>query len=482
MVGGVQHDEAFKWVASGVLLVWALSAHYPIIGLASVALAALDLQVMLLWTCFVGSLVGAILTIVSGLAVLLPLQFFPASKVNDKRANKLRLIAIGVLWAALSLTSIFSSWSMGSRLILTTVTTLLVVLLAWTSTHLRRFIAKHVIASLVLPAISASDMDMMMPNGQRVKARQYIAYIRQSAFQAFDLEAGRSGATWTSATMPGPGLDFRIDGAYRIHPQQAALPPEDQRWVLWFLGNGEVYEMMMNDFQSFSDATGMNIFLFNYRGVSHSQGTLEQAWDLVEDGRVCLNYITTKLKARPDYVVLFGHSIGGAVAAQLRADHSPEGPMVLDRTFSSLGAAATSVFRSLCKAIVGFELKRIPKFVIAGLLSSVFAGSMDVVRAWRSVSGPRLVLYHLEDAIIKYKQSSIHGALVDAKMIEDAEAIKLGLDGEEAGQGNHHNLPIDRFPEYTHIAQRCRQMVGLPRNDDGHGEVRGATGSGFRDI
>ena len=98
MVGGVQHDEAFKWVASGVLLVWALSAHYPIIGLASVALAALDLQVMLLWTCFVGSLVGAILTIVSGLAVLLPLQFFPASKVNDKRANKLRLIAIGVLW------------------------------------------------------------------------------------------------------------------------------------------------------------------------------------------------------------------------------------------------------------------------------------------------------------------------------------------------------------------------------------------------
>lgn len=111
-----------------------------------------------------------------------------------------------------------------------------------------------------------------MPNGQRVKARQYIAYIRQTAFQSFDLEGGRGGSTWTSVTMPGPGLDFRIDGAYRIHPQQAALPPEEQRWILWFLGNGEVYEMMLNDFQAFSEATGMNMFLFNYRGVSLSTG------------------------------------------------------------------------------------------------------------------------------------------------------------------------------------------------------------------
>jgi pimeloyl-ACP methyl ester carboxylesterase len=80
-----------------------------------------------------------------------------------------------------------------------------------------------------------------------------------------------------------------------------------------------------------------------------SAGKAEQAWDLVEDGRACLNYMTTKLGARPEHVLLFGHSIGGAVAAQLRADHSPSGPLVLDRTFSTLGAAGTSVFSSLCK-------------------------------------------------------------------------------------------------------------------------------------
>lgn len=166
------------------------------------------------------------------------------------------------------------------------------------------------------------------------------------------------------------------------------------------------------------------------------------------------------------------------MAAQLRADHSPEGPMILDRTFSSLGAAATSVFRALCKAIIGYEMKRMPQFIVAGLLSSVFSGSMNAARAWRQVSGPRLVLYHLEDAIIKYKSSSIHAALVDAKTIDDSEAIKLGLDGE-AGQNNHHNLPLERFPEFETIAARCRQMVGLSR--EGQDELR-LSGAGFQDI
>lgn len=100
MPARLNHDEAFKWVASGVLLVWALSAHRPIVGLIAVAVAALDIQVMVLWAAFVGSLFTAVTTVVLGLAVLLPLQFFPAHKVNDKRANKIRVGAIGCIWVS----------------------------------------------------------------------------------------------------------------------------------------------------------------------------------------------------------------------------------------------------------------------------------------------------------------------------------------------------------------------------------------------
>lgn len=45
MALGVRHDEATKWVLSGVLLLWAMSAKEPAVGLLAIALATLDIQV-----------------------------------------------------------------------------------------------------------------------------------------------------------------------------------------------------------------------------------------------------------------------------------------------------------------------------------------------------------------------------------------------------------------------------------------------------
>jgi hypothetical protein len=134
---------------------------------------------MVLWTTFVASLVGAVLTITSGLAVLLPLQFFPARKVNDSKTNRLRVGAIGVIWGLFAMTSVFAGWGATLRSLFSLLSMILVMAMAFLSVFLRNFIAKHVIQSLILPATSANNMDMMMPNGQRVKARQYISYIRQ---------------------------------------------------------------------------------------------------------------------------------------------------------------------------------------------------------------------------------------------------------------------------------------------------------------
>eukprot|EP00041_Stephanoeca_diplocostata_P019986 m.438234 g.438234 ORF g.438234 m.438234 type:complete len:514 (+) comp21441_c0_seq3:335-1876(+) len=458
----IGHDEAFKWVVSGTLLMFALTSHNLVLACFAVALAVLNMHVMLLWGAFVGSLFAAVCSIIGGLMVLLPLQYFPAKDVNDKRTNRMRIIVIGTLWIMFSWGYLFDRFGAFLRVLFTILTTLLAVCFSSLSFRLRGFFAKHVIANLLLPATSAHKMEVMMPNGQRVRTGQAIAYIRANAFSSTgDTNAnGEHAAMWKNVKLAGPGSTVRIDGAYKVHPKQANLPPEEQRWILWFLGNGELYEMMLQDFHTLSDVSGMNMFVFNYRGVSNSEGVLEKAYDLVDDGRICLEFITSSLAARPDYVILFGHSIGGAVAARLRADHSPNGPLVLDRTFSSLGAAAHSIFGNLCLAIIGFELKYVPKFVVVGLLSSVFKGDMDVVRAWYDVTGPRLVLYHLEDAVLNYMKASLHHALDRRGSIQDSEAVKLGLDGE-AGQGNHHNLPIERFPEFETIVINMRKMVGL---------------------
>lgn len=95
---------------------------------------------------------------------------------------------------------------------------------------------------------------------------------------------------------------------------------------------------------------------------------------------------------------------------------------------------------------------------------------MDAVEAWNGIKGSRMVIYHLEDAVISYDPASLHFALSEQKAFGMANAdltipgavdsIRLGLDGE-AGQGNHHNLPLERFPEFPLILRKCRQMVGL---------------------
>lgn len=72
-----------------------------------------------------------------------------------------------------------------------------------------------------------------------------------------------------------------------------------------------------------------------------------------------LDHLVDTLGAQPEHVILFGHSIGGAVAAQLRAEHSPHGPLVVDRSFSSLATAAKSVCVNLHSSICNSKITKI---------------------------------------------------------------------------------------------------------------------------
>jgi hypothetical protein len=93
-------------------------------------------------------------------------------------------------------------------------------------------------------------------------------------------------------------------------------------------------------------------------------------------------------------------------------------------------------------------------------------GRMDAVTAWRSITGPRMVLYHPEDAVIQYDPASLHFALDKLEEFREdssergVHAVRLGLDGDK-GQGNHHNLPLEKFPEFATILSKCRRMTGL---------------------
>jgi alpha/beta superfamily hydrolase len=70
--------------------------------------------------------------------------------------------------------------------------------------------------------------------------------------------------------------------------------------------------------------------------VSRSKGQPKRGHDLVLDGLACMDLLL-KRGIKSNNILIHGHSMGGAVATHVRAFH-PNGPIISDRSFTSIGA------------------------------------------------------------------------------------------------------------------------------------------------
>jgi uncharacterized protein len=85
-----------------------------------------------------------------------------------------------------------------------------------------------------------------------------------------------------------------------------------------------------------------DVFLFDYRGYGLSQGTPDEE-GTYRDGRAAYRYLTAQRGIAPDNLILFGESLGGAVALQL-AREAPSRALVLEAPFTSIADMARAVF------------------------------------------------------------------------------------------------------------------------------------------
>eukprot|EP00053_Salpingoeca_punica_P011050 m.99009 g.99009 ORF g.99009 m.99009 type:complete len:599 (+) comp15572_c0_seq1:237-2033(+) len=547
---GSEHkrDITVKWILVALAVVLGFVYADYLLPPAAVLLALLDAQVMILWACFVGCVLFGLLALLLSMVVVTPLQFLPAPLVDSRKQHKWRTFLLFGLVFLYSFLYWHADYHMVPRLLLGSLLGLLAAACGWLGIAARSAISALVVKNLVLPALSVSNMAVILPNGRRGTAMQAAETVRAHTFinnrplvlppdddiiegsisptassssnllltnpssssssstaaassaaasnsssPPQHMAAGGAGAGgpfsqpssaagsasrglgrnsmsgsgssvnnnndkavgWRNVKLPGGG--FAIDAAYLVHPAQAELVPAQQRWVLWFLGNGELYEFLIPELQTFAAVSGLNVMAFNFRGVGHSEGQPSTASDLVNDGRVVLEYLCTELGARPNHVLFFGHSLGGAVAALLRCDSSPDGPIVNERSFSTLGAAAQAVLAIVVKSFTGTKL-RLPVSLVQGLLNSVFKGRLDVVSAWQRIAGPKLVVYHDLDELIVYRDASLHAALQKHGLLANTRSILLS----NLGKADYHNCPLNKFPEYNLVLSACREMLGLP--------------------
>jgi len=115
------------------------------------------------------------------------------------------------------------------------------------------------------------------------------------------------------------------------------------RWLLICHGNGGNLSEAGRPFHYAGlRALGLNLLVFDYRGYGESGGTPSER-GLYQDADAAWRYLTDTLRVSPERIVLFGHSLGSAVAVEL-ATRVPAAGLILEGALTSVTERAQEAY------------------------------------------------------------------------------------------------------------------------------------------
>ena len=102
--------------------------------------------------------------------------------------------------------------------------------------------------------------------------------------------------------------------------------------VLFCHGNGGNISHRLETIECLA-ALGANVMLFDYRGYGQSDGAPSEV-NMYADAAACYRWLTGSQGVRSDQIVLFGRSLGGAVAIELASQVNCAG-LIVESSFTS---------------------------------------------------------------------------------------------------------------------------------------------------
>lgn len=165
----------------------------------------------------------------------------------------------------------------------------------------------------------------------------------------------------------------------RAEPDSASRP-----WVLYLHGNASNVASRLNILHAEKlRGLGLNVLAAEYRGFGGMEGLPTEA-GLDVDGRSAYEYLRHQLRVDPPRIVIFGWSLGSAVAVDL-ASHVDEAAVILE------GAPAS---------LVAIGARRYPYFPIRLLIRNPFESILKIEK----IGAPVLFLHSPEDAVIPFEE------------------------------------------------------------------------------
>ena len=131
-------------------------------------------------------------------------------------------------------------------------------------------------------------------------------------------------------------VSFSTSDGVRLHGW--FVPGSSETTLLWFHGNGGNISHRVDNIAELHARLGVGVFIFDYRGYGRSEGTPSEQ-GIYLDAEAALAYLGSRRDLDLTRLVLFGRSLGCAVAAEMAVNHEFLA-VVLESPFTSIAAMA----------------------------------------------------------------------------------------------------------------------------------------------
>ena len=216
--------------------------------------------------------------------------------------------------------------------------------------------------------------------------------------------------------------DVHLETADGVELHGWLVHADDSRGtVLFFHGNAGNISHRLDSIRVFN-RIGLSVLIIDYRGYGQSQGRPSEE-GLYRDAEAAWYALVRDRGESPDRVVLFGRSLGGAVAAWLAARTEPAA-LILESTFTSVPELGQQLYPV-------FPVRRLARM------------NYDTRAQLQEVTAPVLVVHSPDDEIVPFSHAE---RLLEAAP-EARELLRL-RGGHNEGflvSGRDYRDGLDRF-------------------------------------
>lgn len=133
---------------------------------------------------------------------------------------------------------------------------------------------------------------------------------------------------------------------------------------------------------------GLSVLLIDYRGYGKSNGTFPSETSVYKDAQAAWDYLTLQRKIAPQNIIIYGHSLGGAIAVELATRYPDIAGIILEGTFTSMRAM-------------------VDKFSIYKFLPMdwILTQHFDSLSKIKSIRVPLLIVHGTDDEIVPVTMS-----------------------------------------------------------------------------